>query len=94
VRRQSHRPAALPHAGDDELGADQNLFAPTSLLDHVQRGAAQFAAAGDNFDRLVETGRLDLSESISATLPLERAADGVEMLETKQGDPVRILLVP
>lgn len=44
--------------------------------------------------RLVETGRLDLSRSISATLPLEQAADGVEMLETKKGDPVRILLVP
>ncbi|MGH2728906.1 MAG: zinc-binding dehydrogenase [Actinomycetota bacterium] len=44
--------------------------------------------------RLVESGRLDLSRSISATLPLEQAADGVEMLETKKGDPVRILLVP
>lgn len=44
--------------------------------------------------RLVESGRLDLSGSISATLPLEQAADGVEMLETKKGDPVRILLVP
>ena len=44
--------------------------------------------------RLVESGRLDLSKSISATLPLEQAADGVEMLETKKGDPVRILLVP
>jgi threonine dehydrogenase-like Zn-dependent dehydrogenase len=44
--------------------------------------------------RLVATGRLDLSGSISATLPLEAAADGVEALETKRGDPVRILLVP
>jgi threonine dehydrogenase-like Zn-dependent dehydrogenase len=44
--------------------------------------------------RLVAAGRLDLSGSISARLPLEAAADGVEMLETKQGDPVRIVLVP
>ena len=44
--------------------------------------------------RLVATGRLDLSRSISATLPLEAAADGVEALETKRGDPVRIVLVP
>jgi threonine dehydrogenase-like Zn-dependent dehydrogenase len=44
--------------------------------------------------RLVESGRLDLSKSISATLPLEAAADGVEMLETKRGDPVRIVLKP
>ena len=44
--------------------------------------------------RLVSSGRLDLSRSISATLPLEAAPEGVEMLETKRGDPVRIVLVP
>ena len=44
--------------------------------------------------RLVASGRLDLSGSISAKLPLEAAADGVEALETKRGDPVRILLAP
>jgi 2-desacetyl-2-hydroxyethyl bacteriochlorophyllide A dehydrogenase len=44
--------------------------------------------------RLVASGRLDLSGSISARLPLEAAADGVEALETKRGDPVRIVLVP
>ena len=44
--------------------------------------------------RLVAAGRLDLSGSISSTLPLEAAADGVEALETKRGDPVRIVLVP
>jgi D-arabinose 1-dehydrogenase-like Zn-dependent alcohol dehydrogenase len=43
--------------------------------------------------RLVASGRLDLSGSISAKLPLEQAAEGVEMLESKRGDPVRILLV-
>jgi len=44
--------------------------------------------------RLVASGRLDLSRSISQTLPLEAAADGVEALESKRGDPVRIVLVP
>ena len=44
--------------------------------------------------RLVASGRLDLSRSISARLPLEAAADGVEALESKRGDPVRIVLVP
>jgi threonine dehydrogenase-like Zn-dependent dehydrogenase len=44
--------------------------------------------------RLVASGRLDLSGSISAKLPLEAAADGVEALETKRGDPERIVLVP
>lgn len=42
---------------------------------------------------LVAAGRLDLSRSISARLPLEAAADGVEALATKRGDPVRILLL-
>ena len=32
--------------------------------------------------------------SISETLPLEQAADGVEALESKRGNPVRIVLVP
>ena len=45
VRRQSDRPARRAHAGDEKLGTDQDLFAAARELDHVQRGAAQFAAA-------------------------------------------------
>lgn len=44
--------------------------------------------------RLVDTGRLDLSGSISERLPLESAADAVEALATKRGNPVRIVLTP
>jgi threonine dehydrogenase-like Zn-dependent dehydrogenase len=43
--------------------------------------------------RLVSNGRLDLSRSISATLPFEQAEEAVRMLRTKENDPVRILLV-
>ncbi len=43
---------------------------------------------------LVATGRLDLSRSISAHLPLEDAPAGVEQLATKRGDPVRLVVVP
>lgn len=43
--------------------------------------------------RLVESGRLDLVRSISATLPFEDAEEAVRMLRTKENDPVRILLV-
>lgn len=43
--------------------------------------------------RLVSNGRLDLSRSISATLPIEQAEEAVRMLRTKENDPVRILLV-
>ncbi|MFN2613511.1 MAG: zinc-binding dehydrogenase, partial [Actinomycetota bacterium] len=41
---------------------------------------------------LVATGRLDLSGSISARLPLDDAAEGVQMLIEKRNDPVRVLL--
>jgi hypothetical protein len=41
----------------------------------------------------VANGRLDVSGSISARLPIEQAADGVAMLSEKRGDPVRVLLI-
>ncbi|MEZ0339274.1 zinc-binding dehydrogenase [Mycobacterium sp. pV006] len=44
--------------------------------------------------RLVQWGRLDLRDSVSAVLPLEQAADAVRQLETKEGDPIRLVLVP
>jgi threonine dehydrogenase-like Zn-dependent dehydrogenase len=43
---------------------------------------------------LIRHGRLDLSRSISGTLPLAEAARGVEMLANKQGDPIRLVLTP
>lgn len=43
---------------------------------------------------LVASGRLDLSASITAKLPLDDAADAVDMLATKRGDPVRLVLTP
>ncbi|MFI1539672.1 zinc-binding dehydrogenase [Streptomyces anandii] len=44
--------------------------------------------------RLVEGGRLDFSASVSDVLPLARAAEAVERLEKKVGDPVRLILRP
>lgn len=43
---------------------------------------------------LVSRGRLDLSRSISAIIPLEDIVRGVEMLENHEGDPIRILVQP
>lgn len=43
---------------------------------------------------LAELGRLDFTRSISDTLPLRDAAAAVERLETKQGNPIRLVLVP
>ncbi|RBY82800.1 zinc-binding dehydrogenase [Blastococcus sp. TF02A-26] len=44
--------------------------------------------------RLVRHGRLDLSRSISGTLPLADAARGVEQLERKEGNPIRLVIQP
>jgi 2-desacetyl-2-hydroxyethyl bacteriochlorophyllide A dehydrogenase len=44
--------------------------------------------------RLVGSGRLDLSRSVSHVVPLEDVARGVERLRTKEGNPVRIVVKP
>lgn len=43
---------------------------------------------------LMSRGRLDLSRSISGIVPLEDVAAGIEMLERKDGNPIRILVQP
>jgi threonine dehydrogenase-like Zn-dependent dehydrogenase len=43
---------------------------------------------------LIRHGRLDLSRSISGTLPLAEAARGVEQLAHKEGNPIRLVLTP
>ncbi len=44
--------------------------------------------------RLVASGRLDLSRSVSHVVPLEDVALGVDRLRTKEGNPVRIVVKP
>jgi threonine dehydrogenase-like Zn-dependent dehydrogenase len=44
--------------------------------------------------RLVSTGRLDVSRSISEVMPLEQAPRGVERLATKEGNPIRLVVAP
>ncbi|MDR3081370.1 MAG: zinc-binding dehydrogenase [Streptomyces sp.] len=43
---------------------------------------------------LLQGGRLDFSGSISGELPLAEAAEAVERLENKTGDPIRLILRP
>ena len=43
---------------------------------------------------LAASGRLDLSDSISEVLPLERAGDALDKLANKVGNPIRIVLKP
>ncbi|MFG2602759.1 zinc-binding dehydrogenase [Streptomyces sp. NPDC048514] len=44
--------------------------------------------------RLASAGRLDLTPSITAHVPLSEAADAVARLEKKIGDPIRLVLTP
>lgn len=44
--------------------------------------------------RLVGSGRLDLSRSISELLPLEEVGRGVERLSKKEGNPIRLVVKP
>ena len=44
--------------------------------------------------RLVSSGRLDVSRSISDVMPLSDVARGVERLESKEGDPIRLVVAP
>jgi D-arabinose 1-dehydrogenase-like Zn-dependent alcohol dehydrogenase len=48
----------------------------------------------DELVRLVSTGRLDVSKSVSDVIPLDDVAKGVHRLETKEGNPVRIVVNP
>jgi propanol-preferring alcohol dehydrogenase len=44
--------------------------------------------------QLAASGELDLSRSITARYPLERAAEAFDDLHNRRGDPVRLALVP
>ena len=52
--------------------------------DHHVRELIDFAAAG----------RLDLSQSVTETMPLENAAEALNKLANKVGNPIRIVLKP
>lgn len=61
-----------------------------SLLGHLGYAKRHL----DELVQLVRTGRLDVSASVSAVMPLEEVAAGVEQLTTKRGDPVRLVVEP
>ncbi|HVL90556.1 MAG TPA: zinc-binding dehydrogenase [Actinomycetota bacterium] len=80
------------------VGGEKISLGPSILfaLKHSQlRGAYGYRRTHiETLVSLVASGRLDLSASITANMPLEQAADAVEILATKRGDPVRIILSP
>jgi threonine dehydrogenase-like Zn-dependent dehydrogenase len=65
-------------------------FLGIGILGHLGYGKRHLEAVL----RLIAAGRLDLTESVSDRLPLERVNEGVERLTSKEGSPVRLVLLP
>ena len=61
-----------------------------SLLGHLGYDKADL----DTLVDLVTHGRLDVSGSVTRLMPLEEVADGVHQLQTKEGNPVRLVVQP
>jgi len=62
-----------------------------------QRVLGHYGSRPGDLERLIELTRyhrLDLSRSISGTMPLADAPKAVEALVTKTGNPIRLILVP
>ncbi|MFG1644008.1 zinc-binding dehydrogenase [Amycolatopsis sp. NPDC049252] len=69
----------------------------TGLSVRGQRILGHFGSSGEHVLELVTLaryGRLDLSRSISAHIPLAEADRAVKQLAEKSGDPIRLILVP
>jgi threonine dehydrogenase-like Zn-dependent dehydrogenase len=80
------------------MSADAPTIGPTSIFNLFKRQVLghlgyQNADIG-TLAALVSLGRLDLSRSISAVVPLEDVALGIEKLDKADGDPIRILVRP
>lgn len=80
------------------MSADAPSIGPTAIFNLFKRQVLghlgyQNADIG-TLAQLVSLGRLDLSRSISAIVPLEDVAAGIEKLDRADGDPIRILVAP
>jgi len=80
------------------IGAEPVTVLPTaifSVFNHAVLGSLGYRREDvARLVRLIANGRLDLSGSISARLPLADINEGVRRLEEKEGNPVRIMVCP
>ena len=80
------------------MSAETPTVGPTSMFGLTRRqvlGHLGYLNADiETLANLVSRGRLDLTRSISAVVPLEDVAHGIEMLEKQDGNPIRILVQP
>ncbi len=76
-----------------------DLTVPDSVMFTAKRNQVRGHVGSDGAHleqlvRLAGSGRLDLAPSVSELVPLAEAAEAIHRLESKVGDPVRIVLVP
>src|SRR4051812_7476638 len=80
------------------LSAEQIQLGPNALfgvMSHSLLGHLGYAKEHlIQLVRLVASGRLDVSRSISDVMPLSDVARGVQRLESKEGDPIRLVVAP
>ena len=80
------------------IGPEPTTVLPTaifSVFNHAVLGSLGYRREDvTRLVRLVANGRLDLSGSISARIPLAAINAGVRQLESKEGNPVRIMVCP
>jgi D-arabinose 1-dehydrogenase-like Zn-dependent alcohol dehydrogenase len=80
------------------LGAEPMTIASPTLISFMgQQIRGHYGSGPDDLAVLVGLvghGRLDFAKSISEILPLSQAAEAVDRLEHKIGNPVRIVLKP
>ncbi|RLK25009.1 2-desacetyl-2-hydroxyethyl bacteriochlorophyllide A dehydrogenase [Micromonospora sp. M71_S20] len=73
-------------------------IASDSPFNYFQQAVlGHYGSEPEHVERLVSLarqGRLDLSASISDVLPLADAEEAVRRVQTKQGDPIRLILRP
>ncbi|MFD9564324.1 zinc-binding dehydrogenase [Streptomyces sp. NPDC059994] len=92
---------ALGHQGRLVLvgmSMDRVELAPLAALTRDRHSATgHLGCRKEHIEQLVDpvaTGRLDISRSISAELPLSEVAEGVRPLEHEEGNPIRIVIRP
>jgi threonine dehydrogenase-like Zn-dependent dehydrogenase len=80
------------------MGQEPITLPPPALFawrEHALLGS--FGSTRQDLEQVIElvrSGRLDLSRSVSARLPLAEANRALEMLESGEGDPVRLVITP
>ncbi|TDV55125.1 zinc-binding dehydrogenase [Actinophytocola oryzae] len=75
------------------------LTIPNSIAVSIRgtRILGHYGSRAGDVERLIDLiryGRLDLSRSVSGTLPLSEAPEAVKALADKQGNPIRLILTP